>query len=196
MFKNTALNLLKKAIVKTKCYNLKLFYFSIYCLLLVGCGKKIEQPQDQDVRQERLESQIIKLNAKIFSNGNAVDEEHEFTTDSEVRIPDSLQVIEGNAGNHIAKIYFNVDENDNFEFYCKYVGGASNATPNKPEEITSGHYYHFDTCYMQENDQQEINLLPGYESIQYKDKSVLFKLVGADPRFDTQAAAEFEVETH
>lgn len=196
MLRSFALNLLKKASLKTKSYNLKLFYVSIYCLLLVGCGKKIQQPQNQEVKLQRLESQMIELEAKLFANGNAVDKEHRFTTDSEVRIPDSLRVTEGNAGNNIAKIYFNVDENKHFEFYCKYVGGASNASPNMPDEITNGHYYLFDTCYMQENDKEEINLIPGYESIQDKNKSVVFKLISADPRFDTQASADFEVIAH
>lgn len=196
MIKKFALNLLQKAIVKTKCYNLKLLYFSIYCVLLVGCGKKVEQTKEQVVSRSRLETQIVKLKAKLFSNGNAIDEDYEFDSDAEVRIPDSLRVTEGNAGNQIAKIYFNVDENDNFDFYCKYIGGASNATPNKPEEITSGHYYNFSACYLEENDQQQITYYPGYESIQYKNKSVVFKLISADPRFDTQASAEFEVNLH
>lgn len=196
MIKKHVLNLLKTAIVKTKCYNLKLFYFSIYCVLLVGCGKKIEQPSDQEVKRPRLETQIIKLKSKLFASGNSTEQEHVFGTDSEVRIPDLLPVSEGNAGNQVARIYFNVDANDNFGFYCKYVGGASTATPNDPEEITNGHYYYFESCYKQEGDLEEINYYPGYESIQYENRSVVFKLISADPRFDTQASAEFEIEAH
>lgn len=197
MFTKKVLNSLGTAIAKTRCYYLRLFYLSIYCMLFIGCGKEIEQANDQqDVQRSNIESQIVKLNAKLYSDGNAEDVQYDFDTDSEVRIPESLQVTKGNAGNNIARIYFNVDESGNFEFYCNYIGGASNASPNSPQDITSGHYYHFDSCYMEENYQQQVYYTPGYESIQFKSKSVVFKLISADPRFDTQVTAEFEIESH
>lgn len=197
MLKRVTLNLLRTAIFKTKCYNLKLFYFSIYCLLLVGCGKKIEQPTTEEVRRPRLESSIVILKAKLFKTGNAVDEEYTFDDDAEVRIPEEIEVTQGNAGNQLAKIYFNVNPDGSYGFHCEYFGGASSQTPQSPEDITEGHSYQFDTCYKEVNGNFEvINYYPGYESIQYENKSVVLSIVGADPRFDTQASAEFEIINH
>lgn len=197
MLKNVALKFLKKAIVKTKCYNLRLFYFSVYCLLLVGCGKKVEVNDNQEVRRPRLESALVKLKAKLFKNGSAVDEEYLFSKDAEVRIPEVIKVTQGNAGNQLARVYFNVNSDDSYGFFCSYIGGASSQTPNSPDEINEGHNYSFDNCYKNINGSfEEINYYPGYESLQYENKSVVLSILGADPRFDTQAQAEFEVLNH
>lgn len=197
MLKNVALKLLKKAIVKTKCYNLRLFYFSVYCLLLVGCGKKVEVNENQEVQRPRLESAIVKLKAKLFKNGSAVDEEYLFDEDAEVRIPEVIKVTQGNAGNQLARVYFNVNSDGSYGFFCSYIGGASSQTPNTPEEINEGHNYSFDNCYKNVNGvYEEINYYPGYESLQFENKSVVLSILGADPRFDTQAQADFEVLNH
>lgn len=195
MLKTFALNSLKKAIVKTKCYHLKLFYFSLYCLLCVGCGKKIQQDTtQQEVSQPRLEAQVIELKAKLLKSGSSIDEEHTFTTDSEVRIPEVIEVTAGNAGNQLARIYFNFnDQSQKFDFYCNYIGGASTESPVTGDDIKNGELYYFDNCYAEEG---EITYLPGDNSIQDKDKAIVFKLISADPRYDTEAAAQFEIIPH
>lgn len=196
MVKTYALNLLKQAITKTKCYNLRLFYFSIYCFLLIGCGKKVEStPTNEDIQRAGLNTSIVKLESKIFTTGDIIKRKYDFETDSEVRIPDVIKVTEGNAGNNQARIYFNQDSSS-FGFYCNYLGGASSASPINPDDFENGKMYYFDRCYTIEGDLGEINYYPGYESIQYEGKSVEFQILSADPRFDTSAEAEIEVNFH
>lgn len=197
MFKKLTLNVLKSAIVKAKCHHMKLFYFSVYCFLLVGCGKKVENTQEQsDVNRSELSSQLIKLKAQLFKSGNAIDEEYAFNSDSEVRIPASINITEGNAGNNMARVYFNAISENEYGFYCNYQGGASMQSPLTSGDIESGKKYIFENCYTQDNNQGEINYYPGYETIQYQNKSIIFELLSADPRYDTSAEAEFEVDFH
>lgn len=194
MFKKVTLNLLRTAIVKTKCYNLRLFYFSLYCFLMFGCGKKVDEGANkQEVNRPGLSTQFIKLKAKLFKTGQAIDQEHVFENDSEVAIPESIQVKTGNAGNQTARIYFNLDEENKFSFYCNYMGGASTQSPINPEDIENGKTYTFDSCYTAEG---SINYYPGNEPTIYAGNSIMFKIISGDPRFDIEAVSEIEVDFH
>lgn len=199
MLKKTALNILSYGIEKAKCHHIKLFYLSMYCMLMVGCGKKVKnQVEEQDIRRDTLTANSIILEdtlGKLASKttGKSI---YTFTQDSSVRIPASITVEAGNAGNNYAVIYFNSKSQSEFDFYCKYKGGATTSSPATETDFTNGLYYHFETCYTQENDIGEVGYYPGYEVINFSDNSLILDLLSADPRYNTQVAAEIEVNWH
>jgi hypothetical protein len=198
MLRKLTPNFLYEIIMKSRCYHLKLFYFSLSCFLVCGCGKKIQggEQATQEVSRPTLSTKLIKLHAKLFKNGQAQDEQYTFESDSEVAIPEVIKVKAGNAGDQVARLYFNVDQLGEFRFYCNYIGGASTQSPTTPEDIENGKMYYFDTCFIDEGNNREINYYPGNEPTIYKNHSILFRVMSADPRFDTEAVSELEIDTH
>lgn len=198
MIKKTALNLLSYGIDKARCHHIKLFYLSMYCMLLVGCGKQVKGLEEQtEIRRDSLSSDSFVLIDHFSPTGTTSflpDSRFDFTSDSSVRIPASISVNYGNAGNNTAVIYFNATSSNDYGFYCKYIGGASSSSPITQTEITNGLSYNFETCYTQANDQGEVNYYPGYEAIQFGNTSIILELLSADPSHNTtQANTEFEV---
>ena len=200
MIKKTAFSILLKSLSygleKARCHHIKLFYLSMYCMLFAGCGKKVKGLEEEiDVRRETLTSDSIVLKDHYSPSGIEFlsKSQYDFANDSSVRIPASISVNEGNAGNNTAVIYFNAQSANDFGFYCKYIGGASTASPITQTEITNGLFYNFETCYTQANDQAEVNYYPGYEAIQFGNSSIILELLSADPLKETHATTEFEV---
>jgi len=193
MMRTTALNILKFGIETAKCHHLRFFYFGIYCLLMVGCGKKIKNsPALEEIQRNALTTDRIFLNSKLYVNGQKVNSKHLFAedTDLEVTIPDIIRVNEGNAGNNTAVIYFNANSVTEFRYYCIYTGGALNSAPDDPQDIEDGLNYHFDDCY---NLEGKVGFYPGYQLTQDNDKAVILELLSADPRYNTTATTELEV---
>ena len=173
-----------------------LFYISIMLstLLQVGCGKgvKNDSSSDDDSDIRSITSEVHKLEASLKIDGSSELSMKSFAEAREVRIPASIVVKNGNAGNNAAIIYFNANSDIDFDFYCKYIGGASVTSPENQEDVEKGLAYNFDDCYKALNDQRQINFYPG-ESITQKDEStVILELLSADPRFNTSAEAEIE----
>ncbi len=167
-------------------------------LLQVGCGKKVtnrETDENTDDRRNVI-SEFYKLKSSLTTSGTSIADFNESEADHEVRIPASINVEEGNAGNKTAVIYFNAKSETNFSFYCRYTGGAPVESPIIDQDIEKGLAYNFDGCFTQVNDQSPINYYPGYELTHYKDNKVILELLSADPRFNAKANAEFEVIWH
>lgn len=61
-----------------------------------------------------------------------------------VTIPDTLDVIVGNAGNHWAT--FDLDTADGDRVVCRYRGGSGTGYPDTAEEIAGGTHYDFVRC--------------------------------------------------
>jgi hypothetical protein len=189
-------NSLRFAIKKSQCYYWRLFLASLYCFLMFSCGKKAQlQEEANNVQTPALDSNVIQLRSKIMSfTGTTIDEQLYFEQNSEVRLPLVIQVEKGTPSNKFARLYFNVDENSNFSFYCNYYEAelAQTATGLNSQQINNTHLY-FDRCFTQEGNLGEINYYPGYEAIQFRNRSVQFRLLGATPTIDTTAVAELEI---
>jgi hypothetical protein len=71
-----------------------------------------------------------------------------------IRIPATLEVVEGNAGNHKAWVNFG-------KMRCVYRGGASQAHPSSDSQINKGLKYHFQACLDEQGD--SLKLLAGEE---------------------------------
>ncbi len=168
--------------------------------LQVGCGKgvinKAPASDNSDSAIRFITADSFKLSASIDQNGTATDSAKSFDKDLELRIPASLDVTEGNAGNGTAAIYFNSNGETGYDFYCKYVGGASSATPTDETEIEKGLKYNFHDCYTQENDQGQISFRPGEAITQYDNSSVVFSVKSADPTEKTKVQADIEIDWH
>ncbi len=203
MLKKSILNLLSYGIEKARCHHIKLFYMSLYCMLLVGCGKQVKNSaESEEIRRDSLTSSNIVLEDE-FSSGSisskstiTLNSTFEFHQDSAVRIPASVAVTSGNAGNNTAVIYFNAQNEDDYGFYCKYIGGATSNSPVTQTDFTNGLFYHFHSCYTLPNDLGEVNYYPGREVIQFQENSVILELLSADPRYFTKAQAQLEVDWH
>lgn len=194
MLRKTILNLLKSGIKTARCHHLKIFYFSLYCFLIVGCGKKVtNNPDDEQIAREALTTERVLLDATLKTNGEKELSAYDFKKDAEVRIPASIRVIEGNAGNNTAVIYFNANSNTNFDVYCIYQGAASTASPIEEQDILNGLTYEFDSCY---DDLGYLNYYPGNGLIQDKGLSVILELISADSRYNTKVKTELEVDWH
>jgi hypothetical protein len=113
-----------------------------------------------------------------------------------VRIPASLNVKDGNAGDGQALIYFNSNTESDYDFYCKYIGGASSTSPTDEGEIAKGLKYNFDECYTQDNDQGQIGFNPGDAVTQYNNSSVVFRVESADPTENTTVEAIIDIDWH
>jgi hypothetical protein len=168
-------------------------------MLFAGCGKAVNGlDEKEEVFRNAQTSSVIPLKDTYSPLGisSASNSRYDFKEDSLVRIPASIAVEEGNAGNNVAVIYFNADSENEFEYYCKYVGGASSSSPMTQTEISNGLFYHFDNCYQGSGELSPLNYYPGRKEIQRGNKAVILEVLSADPRYQTQAATEFEVEWH
>ncbi|MBL7664562.1 MAG: hypothetical protein JNM93_05470 [Bacteriovoracaceae bacterium] len=134
----------------------------------------------------------ITLIAKKFLNYNTTSNGvYAFKGDARVSIPEFVRVKKGNAGNQKAYLYFN-HENNVFQFYCLYNGGASSQFPDTPEEIEKGTYYNFYACY--DVDSQDIGVQPGEKIIQESFYNIMLKLDGSDTRYDTEAFTDLDLD--
>jgi hypothetical protein len=165
--------------------------------LLVGCGKEVTNraPASDDVTDIRGgTTETFKLSASFLPNGLTQPKYKTFTKALEVRIPRTIDVKSGNAGNNTALLYFDATSVTDFGFYCKYIGGASTSSPLAEEDIQSGLKYNFDNCYMSLGDQRQINYPVDTWITQYEGSSLILELKGADSRFETDAEADLELK--
>lgn len=193
MIRTTALNVLKYGIETAKCHHIRFFYFGLYCLLMVGCGKKIKNsPELEEIQRSALTTDRIFLDSNLYTNGQKEISKYQFNeeTDLEVTIPDVIKVTAGNAGNNTAVLYFNADSVSDFKYYCIYTGGSLYSSPTNPEDIEDGLLYHFDDCY---NLEGKVGFYPGYKLTHAHNKAVILELLSADPRYNTHATTELEV---
>jgi hypothetical protein len=181
--------------LKTTIYTT--FIISI-AFMQVGCGKKVtndRSPASDDVSDSRAaRSETFKFQASIQSDGTSQAAYKKFAQDLEARIPESINVKAGNAGNHSAVIYFNAISMTEFDFYCKYAGGASTSSPTEAEDIQKGLKYNFQDCYKNLGDQDQINYEPGEPITQFNDSALILELNGADSRYNTSAEADLELK--
>jgi len=169
-------------------------------MLTTSCGKTLENTQaaDDDRYIASVTSEVIKLSATLTPAGLSDAEIYDFDDYAEIKIPGQLKVLNGNAGNQEAKIYFNVDDNRH-DFYCVYVGGASTASPTDSEEIEKGLFYSLDDCYADVDDDNiddALGMKAGDGADQDVGNSIILEIDGADPRYSTQIEGEFELEWH
>jgi hypothetical protein len=167
--------------------------------LQVGCGKAVinkAPASDNNSAIQFITADSFKLSVNIDESGTSSDSSKSFEKDLEVRIPASLNVKEGNAGDGKALIYFNSNTESDYDFYCKYIGGASSETPTEEDEIVKGLKYNFDECYTQDNDQGQIGFNPGDAVTQYNNSSVVFRVESADPTENTTVEAIIDIDWH
>jgi hypothetical protein len=199
MLKNSIKNKLEASIDKIKCHHAKMICISLACLLNTGCGKKVQNSStNDDVQRRTLGSNIFNLKATLENSGYSIPGNFRFDNNGLVRIPEQLKVLKGNAGNRLARIYFNVREGLH-EFYCNYKGGASGPTPNDPKEIKKGLSYNLLNCFQDVNNDgipEELNYYAGFEAPQDMDNFVRLEVLSSDPRYTTEIQAQFEVEWH
>ena len=169
-------------------------------LLATSCGKGFSDSQSADSQINDIStlqsSASYTLSSKIRLDSTRLLDSRSYPIDHGVRIPASINVQEGNAGNSSAIIYFNARSTVDFSFYCRYVGGANTNSPVLPDQIEKGLSYDFDECFTRINNQDPINYVPGEELIQYKENFVILELLGADSRFKAEASAELELVWH
>jgi hypothetical protein len=167
--------------------------------LQVGCGKGVinrAPASDNNSEVRAITADSFKLSASLDTSGTNFDSSKSFAKDLELRIPESLKVTEGNAGDGSAIVYFNSNGDTEYDFYCKYIGGASSQTPTDEEEIIKGLRYNFHDCYTQDNDQGQIGFNPGEAITQYNFSSVVFRVQSADPTENTTVEADIEINWH
>lgn len=189
----------------------KLVTLSVFCFFNFSCGKKVENTvTEQDVRRPTLNTSFLELvasysasssqlSSKISSKKLSQDKSFSaiIEADAFIRIPEYLQVTQGNAGNQFARVYFELP--GSYLFYCSYQGGASSTSPSTEEEIQRGLYYQLDDCYEDVNNDGEAEALgyyPGYEAAIDKSSQVTLEILGADPRFQSKVKAQLEVDWH
>jgi hypothetical protein len=165
--------------------------------LQVGCGKKVTNraPASDNITDIRGGgTETFKLNAKFSPGSNSEPSYKRFAKDLEVRIPASIDVKSGNAGNNTAILYFNAISLTEFDFYCKYIGGASVSSPVIEEDIQKGLKYKFHDCYANSGDQNQINYEAGEPITQFDDSSLILEIEGSDSRFEMEAEADLELK--
>lgn len=176
-----------------------LIHLIIFIPFLFGCGRSLETEINNEVLSRAgLEDYSVVLESTHTVNGEITSDKKIFNNNALVRIPAFIQVREGNAGNHWARVYFNVLNNE-AEFYCDYKGGAFSESPDSDWEIEKGLKYHFYGCFQDvdfDGEVDELNYYPGLESIQDRDHSIDLEILSADPRYNTKAQALIEIEWH
>jgi hypothetical protein len=172
--------------------------------LLVGCGKAVTTEEDDATRDDQylrpgsvmIESEKLKdiygpLETPVPSELRSIDGEHTFDQLAEVTIPDAVYVTKGNAANQFAYVFMN-ENNNAYDFYCLYKGGASTDQPaeNSADEDL-GQTYAFVECYDDEGD--ELGLEPGNQVWIDKGNSIEVHVEGADPRYNTKTITTTDV---
>lgn len=191
---------LRRHILKLKCNHTKVLLISLYCLLFSACGKRIVKSKTSDAKtsQQTLSTNEIAIKAKLMRSGSVQIGNYQFTQNALVAIPSFLKVLNGNAANKSARIYFNV-ENGKHEFYCEYKGGANSPTPTEPSEVLKGKKYNFQTCYQDVNNDgvdDPLNYYPKFMSHQDKGNNILLEVFNSDSRYDTEVEAIISIEWH
>jgi len=127
-------------------------------------------------------SSILLTAKKMYKPSSWEDGVYDAEVSFLVKIPEHINVISGNAGNHRLRIYF-----DNIK--CIYKGGASVSkplsNPGDTHQINLGKKYHFEKC-VDEND-QDTNLNP----LEYTPLTAQLKL-----RIDNGDSTETTVVEH
>lgn len=195
MIKTLFLRLLIAPDSKRHLYRFQFISLSVLCFLLSSCGKRVEQlPLEESVSRPELSAQLIILKAKLLTNGDVIEQAHTFNKDSEVAIPEVIKISNSEAGDQVARLYFNVnteatDTEEEFSFYCNYAKSI--------DELADKNFYYFESCFVEEGNQREISYYPGNEPIIYNGNSIVFKLLSLsaeNPSFDVEAISEIEID--
>lgn len=81
---------------------------------------------------------------KDYRPSRWTDGKHEFPSDTEFKVPATLQVVFGNSGNHKSFLYFKKAA-DSKESRCEYKGGSSQSQP-KGSELAKANVYKLLKC--------------------------------------------------
>jgi hypothetical protein len=179
----------------------KLCALPIATLLLQSCGKKInsEASDGAGVFRPGITNLDINLESTIDRNTSRFSDEEVNPRLGLSKIPDSINVTEGNAGNFYSKLFFNVETNGDYEFYCLYRGGSALPNPSQSSqliEFEKGLKYSFVSCFDQDNRDIGIELedLENYTTPIDDNKKVKLVLVGGHPDLRTKANVNLRVE--
>jgi hypothetical protein len=112
--------------------------------LETNTSTQYETPLDPPATNAELTDESVRLRAEKtynpsrWSDGNAT-----FDGAVSVTLPESIPVIDGNAGNHLTTLTLSPDIN------CLYRGGADVSSPlasQNQTQIDKGQFYHFESC--------------------------------------------------
>lgn len=198
----TSIYKITKQLINTRA---SLVTLSIICFFNFGCGKKVENTlPEEEVRRPTLNTSFLKLVAFFSASEQNVNQMSlgensvvQIDADAFVRIPEYLNVLEGNAGNQFARIYFELP--GEYSFYCSYQGGASSSNPTSDDEIERGLFYQLDDCYEDVNNDGEAEALgyyPGYEAAIDKNSQVRLEVLGAASGYRSKIEAQLEIDWH
>ena len=179
----------------------KLVCLAVFCFFNFSCGKQVENTvPEQEVRRPTLNTSFLKLVA-FFNDLNTFQDNEsahiQLNANAFVRIPEYLDVIQGNAGNHFARLYFQLE--NHYSFYCSYQGEARSSSPSTPEEVDNGKFYRLENCYEDvdaDGDVEALDYYAGYEAALDKDTQITLEILGADPNQATTVEAFLEVDWH
>ena len=183
------IGLVKKAKKLTKTGTI---FLGCSCAFFTSCGQEVKNTGADDVTNTQSLSGVdtFSVRAKRFRNQSIEAGRKVFDRFAVIRIPRLLNVISGNAGYGLAKVYFN-KRGSQFDFYCLFQGNASTPQPGTLEDIEAGLEYSLFECY---NDNDEyIDFQAGDEFPIDLGNSIEVEILSADPRFDTTVDSQFEV---
>jgi hypothetical protein len=81
--------------------------------------------------------------AKTYNPSTFSPAEKTFTSPVKLTVPQTIPLLEGNAGNHDCNIIYRLD---GVEHTINYKGGSDQAHPNSPDQIAKGKEYIFNSC--------------------------------------------------
>lgn len=186
-------------------YKHRCTFLSLVCtVLLIGCGKKVNNidsdptstgefllPGSVFIEAEKLKDIYGPQETPIPEEFRYIDGEYPFPRLAQVTIPSEVHVINGNASNNFAYVFFNEYENA-FDFYCLYKGGSSSSQPSaNSNDEQLGLKYNFVDCYDELGN--DLGLDPGMKTWIDKDNSIEVHIEGADPRYDTKTLTTIDV---
>ena len=99
--------------------------------LLVGCGKKINDPEISDPNNGSTQNQILpsSLTLQIVESESS-STKYTLPKDGIFELPQQLVVLQGNGAFKNVKISYNLDNNNDYEFHCIYKStGQTNVLP-------------------------------------------------------------------
>lgn len=85
-------------------------------------------------------NQVTLTASKTYNPSQCNNGEVDISEDLDVAIPESIEVIEGNAGNHKLTLRFSAT------LLCEYKGGSSQSNPAGDDQIALGSSYLFSSC--------------------------------------------------
>lgn len=175
-------------------YRVSTFIFTLsFALITQSCGKKIEDSSSGERKpgsqNEYITVEDITLEASVDQDINRIIASSSIPRHGSMKIPESIKVIEGNAGNYWARLTINKDI-EGFEFYCLYQGGAKLARPDEivhAEDFKKGLTYHFKGCFNEDNQEFMVEDLELFTTPIYQNKNIELRLLGAHPDHFTKA---------